>query len=60
MAKTFHCRDGGIVCGAKLTGATEEEVLRKATEHARDKHGIDLTDSQTLARYAASLIREER
>jgi predicted small metal-binding protein len=60
MAKTFHCRDGGIVCGAKVTGETDEEVLRNVREHVREKHGIDLTESKTLARYAAGLVREER
>jgi predicted small metal-binding protein len=59
MAKTFQCRDGGVICGAKISGETEEEVLRQAVEHARKKHGIDLTRSQTLVRYAKSLVRDE-
>jgi predicted small metal-binding protein len=57
--KTLECRHGGLVCGAKIRGETEEEVLTKAVEHARAKHGVDLTQAQTLARYAKSLIREE-
>ena len=60
MAKTFQCRHGGVVCGATIKGETDEEVLAKAVEHARRKHGVDLTQAQTLARYAQSLIREER
>lgn len=59
MAKSFECRHGGVVCGAKVTGDTEEEVLEKAVEHALDKHGVDLSKSVTLARYAQSLIRDE-
>ena len=59
MAKTFECRHGGVVCGAKIRGETEDEVLRNAIEHAKDAHGIDLSQSKTLARYAQSLIREE-
>lgn len=55
---TFECKDAGVVCGAKITGATEEEVLAKAVEHARERHGVDLTQSTTLARYAQSRIRE--
>jgi predicted small metal-binding protein len=60
MAKmlSFRCSDGGLSCGAKITGETEEEVLAKAVEHARKKHKVDLTQAQTLARYAQSLIRE--
>lgn len=57
--KSFECRHAGVVCGAKVTGETEEEVLAKAVEHAREKHGVDLTASTTLARYARSLIRDD-
>lgn len=59
MAKSFECRHGGVVCGAKITGDSEEEVLQQAIEHAREKHGVDLTRSTTLAKYARSLIRDE-
>lgn len=60
MAKTFECRDAGVVCGAKITGETEAEVIAKAVEHAREKHGVDLTQAKTLARYAQSLVRDDR
>ena len=59
MAKTFQCKHAGVVCGAKITGETEDEVVAKAVEHAKQKHGVDLTQAQTLARYARSLVREE-
>ena len=59
MAKSFQCADAGVVCKAKITGDTEEEVLRKAVEHAREAHGVDLTQSTTLAGYAQSLIRDQ-
>ena len=59
MARTFECRHGGVVCNAKITGATDEEVLAKAVEHAKEKHGVDLSQSKTLAGYAQSLIRDE-
>ena len=58
MAKTFECRHGGVVCRAKIRGETEDEVLQKAIVHARKKHGVDLVGPKTLARYAASLIRD--
>jgi predicted small metal-binding protein len=57
--KSFECSRAGVVCNAKLTGETEEEVLSKAVEHARQKHGIDLTVSTTLANFARSQIRDE-
>ena len=58
--KTFECRDGGVVCRSKIRGDTEDEVLRKAIEHAKKAHGVDLTRSQTLARYALSLVVSEQ
>lgn len=58
MAKSFQCKHGGVACGAKITGTSEEEVLVKAVEHAKKAHGVDLTTSKTLARYAQSLIRD--
>ncbi len=59
MTKAFECRWGGVRCSARIEGATEEEVLTKAVEHAREKHGVDLAASTTLAKYAQSLVRDE-
>ena len=59
MAKSFKCADTGVVCNAEVTGATEEEVLAKAVEHAKQAHGVDLTKSTTLAGFARSLIKDE-
>ena len=59
MTKTFRCSDAGVVCRATIRGETEDEVLKKAVEHAKTKHGVDLTQARTLARYAQSLIRDE-
>lgn len=60
MTKSFECRRAGVPCKAKVTGATEEDVLQKAVEHAKKVHGIDLTVSKTLVAYARSQIRDER
>lgn len=59
MTKVLHCSDGGLVCDKTVEGETEDEVLQKAVEHARKDHGVDLTDSKTLARYAQTLIRDK-
>ena len=59
MTKSFRCEHAGVPCGAKITGETEEEVLGKAAEHAKEAHGVDITVSQTLVGYARSLIRDE-
>ena len=58
MTKSFQCAHGGVPCNAKITGETDEEVLAKAVEHAKKAHGVDLTQAQTLAKYAQSLIRD--
>lgn len=57
--KSFACQDAGVICNARVTGETEDEVLAKAVEHARNKHGVDLTKSSTLANYAKGLIRDD-
>lgn len=59
MTKVLHCSDGGLVCNKTVEGETEDEVLQNAVEHARNDHGVDLTDSKTLARYAQTLIRDK-
>ena len=59
MTKSFQCAHAGVPCKAKVTGETDEEVLAKAVEHAKKAHGVDLSQSRTLAGYAQSLIREE-
>ena len=48
-----------MICKAKVTGQTDEEVLAKAVEHARQAHGVDLAASTTLAGYARSLVRDD-
>ncbi len=40
MAKVIRCRNGGFDCDAVVRGATEEEVLQKAAEHAKRDHNI--------------------
>ena len=59
MTKSFACRDAGVPCRAKITAETEEELLEKVVEHAREKHGIDVSQSKTLAGYAQSAIKDE-
>ena len=59
MAKTFECSDAGLLCRTKVKGESEEEVLEQAVAHAREAHGVDLSGSSTLTRYAASLIRDD-
>ena len=59
MTKSFRCADAGVVCNANVTGDSDEEVLAKAVEHAKQAHGVDLTQSTTLAGFAQSLIKDD-
>ena len=40
MQKILKCRDVGVDCDFEASGKTEQEVLKKAAEHARKDHGI--------------------
>jgi predicted small metal-binding protein len=40
MKKILKCRDVGVDCDFEASGKTEQEVLKKAAEHARKDHGI--------------------
>ena len=55
MAKVLKC---GVVvpdCPAEITGATEDEVMRKAAEHARTAHGIERVDEATARTLRAAI-----
>jgi predicted small metal-binding protein len=43
MTKVLKCGDLMPGCDFKATGATEQEVLQKAAEHAKSAHGISVT-----------------
>ena len=49
MAFSLRCGDVVTGCPAEIQGATEDEVLSQAGEHARAEHGMDSMDEQTLA-----------
>ncbi len=38
--KVLACKDVGVNCDFKAHGKTADEVLKKASEHARKDHGI--------------------
>ena len=57
MAKELHCGEIMEGCPAVIRGESEEEVLEKGAQHARDAHGIDELDDDTI-RTVKSKIRE--
>ena len=38
--KHFHCKDVGYDCDWGLTGSSEEEMLPKIEEHAKEVHNL--------------------
>ena len=44
MKKVIQCP-----CGSVIEGQTDEEVVKKAQEHAKSTHGMDLSKDQALA-----------
>ncbi|MEW6571976.1 MAG: DUF1059 domain-containing protein [Nitrospirota bacterium] len=40
MEKVLRCKDVGVDCDFVAKGNTEDEVLKKAAEHARKYHAI--------------------
>jgi predicted small metal-binding protein len=57
MSKELHCGEIMNGCPAVIRGQDEEEVLRKGAQHAREAHGIDELDDETI-RKVKSKIRE--
>jgi len=59
MAKSLSCRDVGIDCDFRTEGKNEDEVLKKAGEHARSVHKIDKM-TPDLERKVRAAIKEKR
>lgn len=57
MTKELHCGEIMEGCPEVIRGETEDEVLKKGAQHARDAHGLDKLDDDTV-RMVKSKIRE--
>jgi len=47
--KVLSCKDIGVNCDYEARGATVEDVLKKATEHARKDHQIGKVTEEYLS-----------
>jgi len=44
MAKSITCADVGADCNWSTTAETEEELMKKVAQHAKEKHeGMEVT-----------------
>ncbi len=58
MSKVLTCRDVGVDCDFVARGATADEVMEKAREHAAKDHGFAEIPPE-LAEKAKAAIRDE-
>jgi predicted small metal-binding protein len=57
MEKVLRCRDLVPNCGFEARAQTEEELLQAAAQHARQDHGMEVTEE--LAAAVRGAIKEE-
>jgi predicted small metal-binding protein len=57
MTRVLHCADAGFECDETIEGESDDEVMSKAADHAREAHGLDEVDEETSAKLR-SLIHE--
>jgi predicted small metal-binding protein len=58
MAKILRCRDVGIDCDFVARADSEEEILKKAAEHAAAAHDMKEISEEVLSQVRAA-IRDE-
>ena len=58
MSKVLKCREVGMDCDFEARGETEQLVMQKAAEHAKDVHKIPEITPE-LATKVKSAIRDE-
>ena len=56
--KAFHCGDLMKGCDFVARGATEDEVMQKAAEHAKTTHGVENIPPE-MAQAAKAAIKDE-
>ncbi len=55
--KDFHCKDAGLKCDFVARGESNQDIMRQASDHARQAHQMTMTPD--LAKKVESLIHDE-
>lgn len=55
MTKELHCGEIMEGCDHVIRGETEDEVLTKGAEHAREAHGVEEIDEETAEKVKAAI-----
>ncbi len=58
MAKVLRCRDVGMDCDFVARAETEEEILKKAAEHADAVHNLQEIPEEVLTKVRAAIHDE--
>ena len=58
MDKVFRCRDLGLDCNAVIRAGSEEEVLKKAAEHAKAVHNMTEIPAEVVVKVRAAIHEE--
>ena len=58
MTKVVRCRDVGFDCDGVVRAESEEELLAKVAEHAKNEHNINDVTPEIVAK-VKSVIQEE-
>ena len=58
VAKVLKCRDVGMDCDFEVRAGTEEEILKKAAEHAQTVHNMKEITKEVAEKVRAA-IRDE-
>lgn len=59
MTKQFACKDVGMDCGFKAEASTEEELMTKIAQHAREVHNMNEIPPELLQKVKGA-IKEKR
>jgi len=57
MTLSIACKDVGTDCSFKAEAETEEELLKKVAQHAKEAHGMTTVDAATLAKVKSAIKR---
>ena len=58
MAKVLRCRDVGMDCDFVAHADSEEQILKKAAEHAAREHGMKEMAEEVLSKVRAAIRNE--
>ncbi len=58
MAKVLRCRDVGFDCDGVIRAETEEEILKKAAEHAQTVHNLKELSEEVVEKVRAAIRNE--